>query len=167
MTPVEIGEAYAGIKTAAEYVKSLMKLNNDVKVNQVAIKLQQAILDLQFTLSEIQSKYQDLAEVKRETEQKLLAYEKWESEASRYELKEVASGIFVYSLKPSDAKDEPLHWLCPNCFQTREKSILGKSAVDYLQYKCVRCTFKITPTSFSYPKTDIEPDYGTDWGVGS
>jgi hypothetical protein len=156
MTPVEIGEAYAVVRTATKYVKSLLELNKDVKVNQVAIELQQAILDLQFKLSEIQSKYEDLAEIKRQAEQKLVEYENWDAEAARYKLSEIAAGIFVYMLKPDDKAGEPMHWLCPNCFQKHEKSILSKPAVNGIKYKCHNCLFEIEPTRLPRLRT---PDF--------
>ena len=49
VTPFEVGEAYTAVTTAAKYVKSLFEITKDVKVNEVAIQLQQAILDLQTT----------------------------------------------------------------------------------------------------------------------
>src|SRR5690349_14095657 len=82
MTPIEFAQAYATVRTAAEYVKSLVELSKDVKVNQVAIDLQSTILDLQSRLSEIQAKYNDLYEIKRKAEQKLVEHEDWNSEAS-------------------------------------------------------------------------------------
>jgi len=74
-----------------------------------------------------------------------MAYEKWDSEATRYELKEIVTGIFVYVLKPDHARTEPIHWLCPNCFQQRQKSILNKPHVDHLNYHCRRCDLDIVP----------------------
>jgi hypothetical protein len=111
-----------------------------------------------------QSQYEALAEVKRQLEQKIMEYEEWDSEAGRYELKEIAKGIFVYVLKPEHASGEPTHWLCPNCFQERQKSILSKPAVDYMNYKCHRCQLDIIPTPFNYPRGgDLMETYGDDF----
>lgn len=84
---------------------------------------------------------------KRDVENKLKEYEQWDSESTRYELKELATGILVYSLKPNDPRGEPTHFLCPNCFHKRQKSIMVKPAVDNLNYRCHACGFDVIPVS--------------------
>jgi hypothetical protein len=150
----EISTVWSSISTATKAIAALLKTVRDTETKQAISEIQDSLLDAQSKLLAAQSQYEALAEVKRQAEQKLMDYEKWDSEASRYKLTEIAPAIFVYVLKSDHAASEPSHWLCPNCFHQRQKSILSKTAVDYTNYKCHRCQFEITPTPFNYPKGD-------------
>jgi len=143
----EISAAWTAINTAAKAAASAFKTVEDVKTKEAIANIQNSLIDIQAQLLATQSKYEDLTEVKRQLEQKIMEYENWDSDAARYELKEVAAGIFVYALKKDQAQGEPVHWLCPNCFQQRQKSILSKPGVDRLDYKCHRCSFEAVPVS--------------------
>ena len=142
---IEIAAAWTALSTAVKTASATVKTVEDVKVKEAIADIQNTLIDLQTKLFAVQSQYEALAEVKRQLEQKIMQYEKWDAEAARYELKEIAGGIVVYVLKPDDASGEPSHWLCPNCFQNREKSILSKPIVDNRNYKCQRCQLQIIP----------------------
>ena len=130
----EFTAAVTAATHATKLIASVLETVHDTKSKQVVLNLQNGVLDLQSKLYAAQAKYQELADIKREAEQKLIEYEQWDSEAARYELKEIATGIFVRSLKPNDSRSEPQHWLCPNCFEHRKKSILVRPHVDHLNY---------------------------------
>src|SRR5437879_270970 len=130
----EIASALSAISGATKIIAGILKTARDVETKTAISGILDSLLDAQAKLLTAQSQYEALAEIKRELEQKIVEYEKWDTEAARYELKEVVAGIFVYALKPDHAGGEPIHWLCPNCFQKREKSILTKPSVDYLNY---------------------------------
>ncbi|MBI4650147.1 hypothetical protein HY745_02460 [Candidatus Desantisbacteria bacterium] len=53
-----------------------------------------------------------------------MEFEKWADTELQYELKEIASGIFVYMYKKIDNSTKPKHWLCPYCFEKRKKIFL-------------------------------------------
>jgi len=149
----EITAAWSALNTAIKAANTAFKTVEDVKVKEAVADIQNSLIDLQTKLLAAQSQYEALAEVKRQLEQQIVRYEKWDAEAARYELDEIVSGIFVYELKPDDTSGEPTHWLCPNCFHKREKSILSKTAVDNRSYKCQRCQFVIAPTPFRRPSS--------------
>jgi hypothetical protein len=143
----EIAAAWSATVAISKGIKSALKTVEDVEVKQAIAGILDSVIDLQSKLLATQSQYEALTEVKRQLERKIVEYEKWDADAARYKLQEVAMGIFVYVLQSDQAKGEPLHWLCPNCFQQRQKSILEKPGVDYLNYKCHRCSFDVVPTS--------------------
>ncbi len=153
----ELSAAWAATNTTAKAIAGLLKTVQSAETKAAIADVQNSLLDLQSKLFAAQAQYEALAEVKRQLEQKIVDYEKWDADAARYELTEVASGIFVYALKANDQKGEPMHWLCPNCFNQHQKSILGKPGVDYLNYKCNNCSFNITPTPFSHPVIESIP----------
>ena len=142
---VEITAAWSALNTAIKAANAAFKTVEDVKVKEAVADIQNSLIDLQSKLLAAQSQYEALAEVKRQLEQKIMEYEKWDSDAARYELTEIAEGIFVYVLKKDHALGEPIHWICPNCFQKRQKSILTKPGVGYRNYKCHNCQFQVVP----------------------
>ena len=144
----EISATWTALNAAAKAAASALKTVEDVKAKEAIADIQNSLIDVQAKLLTIQSQYEDLTEVKQQLEEKIMQYEKWDAEAARYKLQEVAKGIFVYVLQGDHASGEPIHWLCPNCFQKREKSILSKPAVDYANYRCHRCQFDVIPTPF-------------------
>ncbi len=74
-----------------------------------------------------------------ELEQKIVQLENWESEAKRYQLKEVTVGVFAYVLKPGMEFGEPPHMLCANCFSKRQKGILQLRDQIINDYTCHNC----------------------------
>lgn len=138
----EITSALAGIKTFTEFTKLILQAKVDAAVKQKAIESQSAIIDLQSTLMGLQSEYQSLLREKDEVERRLIEIEDWKSEALKYELKQVSTGAFVYVLKHDEDSATPTHWLCPRCYEERQKSILQRAGyIQHLGYKyfCLRC----------------------------
>jgi len=160
----EISATWTALNAAVKAATAAFKTVEDVKAKEAIADIQNSLIELQSKLLTIQSQYENLAEVKRRLEQKIMQYEKWDADAARYELKEIAGGIFVYVLKSDHAAGEPIHWLCPNCFQERQKSILSKPGVDHLNYKCHRCEFEVVPSVPNYPSNAGEGfDIGTPY----
>jgi hypothetical protein len=143
--------ASATIAGATKAISGILKTSRNVEINKAIAGVLDSLVDVQAKLLSAQSNYDALARVKRELEQKIVDYEKWDSEAARYEFKEWASGIFVYELKKDHASGEPIHRLCPNCFQQHKKSILVKPNVSRLNYKCHHCQFEVIPTATQLP----------------
>jgi hypothetical protein len=143
----EITATWQATVAISKAITGALKTIKDVEAKHAIRGILDSVIDLQSKLLAAQSKYEALTEVKRQLEQKIMQYEKWDTDAARYELKEIAGGIFVYVLNPDHAAGEPIHWLCPNCFLERQKSILTKPRVDWLNYKCHRCDFDIVPVS--------------------
>ena len=148
----EITVAWQTTVAISKAITNAVKTAKDVETKEAIAGIQDSLLDVQSKLLAAQSQYEALAEVKRQLEQKLMQYEKWDAEATRYKLQEIVKGIFVYVLQADHASGEPIHWLCPNCFQKREKSILTKPGVDYINYKCHRCAFEMIPITQHHPQ---------------
>jgi len=86
----------------------------------------------------------------RELERKVSDYEQWDRVASRYQLRQLADGIFVYALTKTDG--EPEHYLCPHCFGERKRSILQRPSVDHTNFVCHVCKLDIRPVATPFPK---------------
>ena len=104
-------------------------------------------------INSLQALHSTCIKEKETLEKQLKDIENWQKEASRYELKELASGVYIYGIKKTTQSSEPLHYLCTNCFDTkRHKSILQRTQQDVFgtHYKCNNCGSEILDYSHSY-----------------
>jgi hypothetical protein len=120
----EFAAGIAGLKTVGELASLLIKMNVDNAVTQKAIEANTAIINAQTLMLELQAKYQELLVQKDELEKRLIQIENWDAEAQKYALTEIVEGVFVYALKADQKDGAPAHWLCPDCYQNKKKSIL-------------------------------------------
>jgi len=140
----EITAIISGLNTAVQIVKGMHSISKSAEINVKAMELQSVILSLQSGMLSLQSRHGSLLAEKRALEEKLAGLEGWETTKSRYELKEIASGVFVYSLK-QNITDETHHWLCSKCFNEGAKAILQleTQAIAGHIYFCPKCGTKI------------------------
>ena len=147
----ELTAVAAATTQTIKLIAGLADSIHDAKMKEAVSHLQAGIIDLQGKLFGAQAQFYELVEARQTAEQKLLAYEKWDAEAARYELKELVAGIPVYALKPDQANGEPPHFICPHCFQQRKKAILHRPAADQTNYICDGCTFNVRPANTPMP----------------
>jgi hypothetical protein len=142
----ELTTAIAGLKAASELGTLMLKIKVDAAVTDKVIESQAAIFGAQSAMIELQSKHQELLEENSHLKQKLIEIENWDVEAQKYVLTEVGSrkGV-VYALKPEHRDSAPLHYLCPECYQEKRKSILQNtgSISGRTGYFCSRCPTKV------------------------
>jgi len=135
----------AGIKTSIDLLKNLSKKEKSPESLQIISSIQSTQLSLQSDILSFQSEINSLQDKNRQLEQKLSEYENWEITENRYELKEIATGVFVYSKKKNSRITEPQHWVCAKCFQDRKKSIL--QCLNPIQvhkiFECQNCKSQI------------------------
>ena len=86
-----------------------------------------------------QGKMQDVREYAREIERQLAEYRNWDIEADRYQFTEPYPGTFVYTRKTPLDPNEPMHYLCPKCFQKRQKSFLQDGGPHGITRRCHEC----------------------------
>ena len=137
----EFAAAFEGLKVASTIAKGIANLKTETEINLAIIDLQQHLVQTQQFVLKAQSSIRNL-------EDRLAQFETWETEKERYELKEVVLGGFVYATKePIDSGDPP-HWICPQCYQDRKKSIL--QTVHRMSSggttTCHRCDLRLTGT---------------------
>jgi hypothetical protein len=151
-----VAEVFAGLsalKSAFDIAKGLKDIDNAARRNAAVIELQEKILTAQSAQS-------DLVERIRELEAKVTSFEKWEAEKERYQLTDFGDGTFAYLLKPEEARGEPPHRICAQCYQKDEKSILQflhqSHGQDY--FKCHSCGEQVFGT-YAAPAQDF---YGDD-----
>jgi peptide subunit release factor 1 (eRF1) len=117
-----VSEVFAGlnaIKTAFDMAKGLKDIDDAARRNDAVIELQEKILSAQ-------SAQPSLVETITDLKKRVAELETWETEKQRYELNEVATGVFAYRLKAQTTSTEPMHYLCARCYQHCRKSILQR-----------------------------------------
>lgn len=152
----EIATALASIKSLAEIAKITSDVKASAQVIQKTAELNITILALQEKMSTVLTEKDALLQEKKDLEQKITQFDHWETEAARYELKEIALDVFMYTVKPSAAIGEPSHWLCPNCYEDKRKSIIQRdSTISKAFYACPNCKhqFHFTPGFFGNKQT--------------
>jgi hypothetical protein len=160
-----IGLAITSIKSATEIVKGAIDLRDEKKINDA---LQEVNAKLLATQELMLAAYEErLAIHKRveELEKMRMEIENWEREADRYSLKQLVPTVLVYALKEPVQGSEPVHYICPNCYNDRKKSLLHRrpSSFDGEVISCDNCSFEQhvgQQRSFSRSKTGYSDNGG-------
>jgi len=159
----EIGSLIASSKIAYDIAKSISALKSDVDRDKSITKILEVLLAVQTNALSVNSIAQELQEDKSALTQKLMEFEKWDETEAQYELKEIAIGVFVYSLKIVKSLSEPKHWLCAKCYNEKKKSLLQRTKHDFagVHYICHSCSSEIVDHSKAMviPKQKRGPMY--------
>lgn len=133
------------LKTAGEVAQGLVEVRDTLKFSDAVIKLQAQILAAQQGAMSAQAHQTAMAEKVRELESKVASFEAWETQKHRYQLQRLDPGGFVCALKPDMAGGEPLHYVCPKCFENRKRSILQSHGPSHgiETFECLECGAKI------------------------
>jgi rubrerythrin len=140
-----ITSAINSLKVAKDIAQALLELKSLGDVQAKVIDLQAQILSAQSSALDAQSEQFELRKRIAEIEKQLSELQVLAAERQRYELKVVAPERYAYVLKAEHRGAEPEHWLCANCFDRGEKSImqLGPHSQYGKQYQCPRCNHTI------------------------
>jgi hypothetical protein len=113
----DIQSGIALFKSMYESAKALKDINDALARDGVVADLLEKILAARQAQLE-------LTEHITQLEKQIAAFETWETEKQRYELKGMAGGGLAYALKESESALEPAHHICASCYQSGKKSIL-------------------------------------------
>jgi len=140
-----VGSAVASIKAAADIGRAALTLAKDEEVRAKVIDLQEHILAAQGKALEAENEQLNLLRKVADLERELERMRLWDEDKARYELRQVAPDVFVRAVREDKRDGEPEHWLCCNCFDKGEKSILqlNYSSDSRKVYVCHRCDKKI------------------------
>jgi hypothetical protein len=138
-----VAEVYAGLtafKAMFDMAKGLKDINDAAIRNGAVIELQEQILSAQQQQAELVDRVRAL-------EAEVANFKTWETEKQRYELKQLGDHrIYAYAVKGDARGTEPEHWVCPDCYQNRQISVLqqvtrfpGRADVRI----CQRCGWEV------------------------
>jgi len=131
------------IKGTIDIVKSLKSSYDARAITQAQSDILEQLFTIRTDALALQEKHLALIHEKEEIVKKLMEFEQWEKTESEYELKEIVRGTRVYSYKNSQQSTIPMHWLCPNCWNDRKKSIFQAKfdTGEEAEYFCQKCKF--------------------------
>lgn len=146
-----IGGAISGLKTATDIAKGLVSINTAVEVNAKAIELQQALLSAYADAVSAKETQTALQEEIRELKRQLSNNEEFVADMKRYKLDVPWPGATVYALEEAMCNGEPAHYLCTNCYQKKQKSILQvtTNSNGWACFDCPSCRASVV-TRFKY-----------------
>ncbi|MDE0528497.1 MAG: hypothetical protein OXH85_07380 [Truepera sp.] len=122
MAIVEAAAATAAVTQALKLLRSLG--------NKIPPEVLEAVTEAYSHALTSQQEQLELIGKVQELEATIAKYDNWETEKDHYELYQIKpSGGFVYRLRKECVQDcvqdaEPDHYICPNCYGNRRKSIL-------------------------------------------
>ncbi len=132
---VDIATGYSALTAAFEIAKGIKNIDDRVKLNAAVIELQEKILSAQQAATDAKARMQEMA-------QTIESYEDWKKVAARYRLKDFGASTFAYELIPQHADGEPVHRICPRCFEDRRRSVLQfafQTSTKQDKYSCPAC----------------------------
>jgi DNA-directed RNA polymerase subunit RPC12/RpoP len=164
----EITTAIASIKTASDIAKTLLAMNKDAAINEKATELYGIIFSLHKDLLTLQSEYSALLKLKGDLEEQLNQFNIWSKTESQYKLLEASKGIFVRVSINSSQTQEPIHWLCTNCWEDKKKSIYQFTAESstHTMYRCPRCNNEIAVRNTNPGIFPSRPSNSGGWKPG-
>jgi hypothetical protein len=140
--PASIAAGLGSIKAALDLTKTIADARDTAKLLSIKLELKGLLLEAQ----EAQAA---LADQKRNLEERLRAFERWDAEAAKYRLTTIGTGTLAYAPDESAARAEPFHLLCAKCFQHRRKSILQRHVQPVMgrpAYDCNECGAQVVAT---------------------
>jgi hypothetical protein len=156
---VEISSLIASSKAAYDIAKGIDSLKSEVDRNESISRILEVLLSIQRHALSVNAIAQKLQEEKHELTIRIMELEKWHETEMQYELREVASGIFVYAYKVTDNPTKPMHWLCPKCFQEKKPHIiqLDRKSAAGTNYFRAACSMKFQISSAHEPSKTPGP----------
>lgn len=119
-----ISAVSASLKATLDISKAMLDLRDWEKVQLKAVELVAQIISAQQSALSAQTAQSELVDRERELKNRIMELENWDSEKAKYQLSEIATGVFAYTTKPGMEEGSPPHKICANCYQQRRKSIL-------------------------------------------
>ena len=102
-----------------------------------------------------QARQLELSKRNQELEEEVTRLKSWDVQKGDYELKAIENSAFVYSLKENAKSAEPVHWLCPPCYENSKKSILQRGTPFQRRYPwlCPVCKAEIRVSPSAFPSS--------------
>jgi rubrerythrin len=122
-----IAQALGALKALKDIGEATIGLANAAAFRERQIEFQQRIIDAQSAISAMQVEHSTALERVRDLEKEITRLKAWETQKERYELKRYNPGVFLRALKPSEARGEPPHTICPKCYEHGKPSVIQRT----------------------------------------
>ena len=143
---ITISAILKSLSVATKFLKGSLEQIKDIAVREKVEELLTAIIPLQSMILSLQAENSAYIKEIKNLENKLREIEDWAKEASGYELKELAPGVFVYVKKSESGDTRPIVYLCPKCFDIdHKKAVLQVNITGF--HMCPNCKNRFPPRS--------------------
>jgi Zn finger protein HypA/HybF involved in hydrogenase expression len=143
--------------------KAMKDVQDATLIQGKVFELQRAIIDTQQSVFSANEERAALIEKISSLEIEISRLNDWNIEKAKYEFTKVNSiGVYAYSRKSLPDDTEPHHFICANCYQQGQKSVLQAShrtAMAKRIHICPRCKTELTFGSVQSPTPRFEADY--------
>ena len=162
MDPIAI---MGSVKTVIDLAKTVKDVASDTDLKIKTGDLYDSMISLQNVIFSLQSENQSLLNSKYELEKKLVEFESWEKEKTKYKLIEISKGVVTYTYDTSQDPSMPSHYICKNCYNDRTASILNPVFIssEGSQYICPRCKAELNTHVENHGATNFPEDDENDW----
>ena len=148
-----ITTALKSLKLASDIIVKAQKINTQIELGTKITELQGIVTSISSDLLKANLEIQKLQDEKSKIEKKLIDYENWGKEKTKYESKQLTSGTFIYAIKKPKNPTEEKMWFCAKCFNDKQISILQPKVDDHF---CPLCkTLYRTHTSSGWGASSI------------
>lgn len=129
------------IKNTLDVVRKVMRLKEDVASDSIAADIYARLNAVQSQLTTLQGLHDSVSRRKDALEAELEALKKQMVNESRYRLHALPTGAVVYLLHEAHRGTEPVHALCPHCYNQHITAILqvGEIKDGHKTLRCLRC----------------------------
>jgi hypothetical protein len=131
----------SSLKTASDMAQAMIALRDGQALQIQVIELNNQIITAQAAAMAAHDAHAAAVQRIRELEAENANLKDWNREEQRYHLTK-HGGALTYSVKPGMENGEPLHRLCPRCYQQRKKSLLqphGRTPSGQEKVSCLSC----------------------------
>jgi hypothetical protein len=148
----EINSAVQAAKALFEVVKANKGLAEYNEIVAAVSEVNTKLMSATGVALASQEKQMSLTNRIGDLEKEIVELKNWNRETERYELSEIGTRVYAFSLKPGMEKTEPPHKLCTACFGKRQKGYLQFSGIDGYgeHFKCNVCNNEIICFSQEY-----------------
>ncbi len=141
-----IAGALSALKAANDIAQAMVGLRDAASFQSKLIEFQAKIIEANNSAFAAQDERTALLRQISDLESEVAALKAERSRLQRYELKDFGGNTFAYQLKQSEANGEPIHRVCPNCYNKGHISILQFDFVTTAhqeRYDCHSCGAKL------------------------
>lgn len=151
------------LNAAGESIQKLVDIRDTVKFGETVGKIYAQVLAAQQAALMAQAREASLLDEIGGLKKRVSELEAWNAEKDRYELVSLAPNLVAFAVKQSARGDEPMHYICANCYNGGKKSFLQQvtRGAYHDAYKCNACGEHLSVNKGMPPI-----DYGRQGGRG-
>jgi hypothetical protein len=118
------GAVITSVKTAMDITRAMISVRDTAKIQTMQADLQRTLLEaLEYAVT-AKSGQLDLISRAEALEKENARLVEWNAREGEYKLEEIPTGAFAYVSQPTGDSGATEVWLCPNCFESKQRAVL-------------------------------------------